>query len=132
MDKTKTNIAISMIWYERYLECSRTYKTDGFVDSVWRLYMSLLNLGADKLAIKDKVDDYIASTWKPMVDNDVEQAMVSNHISSNNLPGIRHSYNLAEESLIEELFQFIIQTIQDSGIGWPTPQELQEYNITQG
>jgi hypothetical protein len=131
IDNKKSNIAISVIWYERYLECSRTYKTDLFSDSVWRFHISLINLGEDKLAIKKKVDDYLENIWRPKLKQDVEEALENDHIQINNQQLVRHYYNLFEDSNIKDLFQYITQTIQDSGIGWPTPQEMQEYIIGQ-
>jgi len=45
---------------------------------------------------------------------------------------IRLEGHLVESECIEEIFSYIIQTIQDSGVGWYTQDDIQSYNITQG
>lgn len=62
-------VAVSAVWFERYLECSRTHGTEVFPRSVWRFCHSLLNLGEGKLAVKDIVDKYIAEVWSPYFNN---------------------------------------------------------------
>jgi len=124
----KRNIAISAIWYERFLECSRTIRTDEFVDSVWRFYYCLLNLGEEKLAILDIVTNYMDTEWYPIVNKKYLKDL-ENHIG---VAGIEpRLYRMAEQSNIIDLFKFIIQTIQDSGVGWPTSEEMQSFQIKQ-
>lgn len=108
-------VAISAIWYERFLECSRTCRTSEFPNSVWRFYHSLINLDDKELAIKNIVTDYINDKWQPKINNIVEQ----NTINTTDDSSIDVEYRLVESHLITELFEFIIQTIQDSGVGWP-------------
>jgi hypothetical protein len=109
-------VSVTAIWYERYLECSRTYGTDVFSDSVWRFYHSLLNLAEGKLAIRDMVDDYLKNIWYPKI----------NKIVAKNTEGFTDVTNrdmekqITESEYIFEVFDFIKQTIQDSGVGWQT------------
>lgn len=122
MKKNFNAIAISAIWYERFLECSRTQGTSEYPASVWRFYHSLLNLGNDKIAIKDKVDKYLVDEWKPEVNYYVEK----NTTHTTDVDVIEGERKLMEASFIHKLFNFIAQTIQDSGIGWSTYQTNSE------
>ena len=127
----KTFVAVSAIWFERFLECSRTYGTEEFTDSVWRFYHSLLNLGEDKLAIKNIVNDYLRDDWRPRLDSKIDDSLKEEHINVNDKPIVNLFSKLCEKELIVELFEFIIQVIQDSGVGWPTKEEMQQFTITQ-
>jgi hypothetical protein len=124
-------LAISAIWFERYLECSRTLGTEEFPNSVWRFYHSLLNLDEKELAIKNKVRNYYLNEWKPRLDKNVKENLLEEQIKNNDLTIVNLFYKLNEKQMIVELFEFIIQTIQDSGVGWPTTEEIQQFTITQ-
>ena len=128
-DKKNLFIAVSAIWYERFLECSRTQGTDEFSSSVWRFYHSLLNLGENDLAIKNIVVKYTDNIWRPKLEQrfgeEVEKITSSTR-------GVKHFIRgFVEKELIVQLFEFMIQTIQDSGIGWPTQDEMQGFHIKQ-
>jgi hypothetical protein len=120
-------VAISAIWYERYLECSRTCMTNEFPNSVWRFYHSLLNLDDDEMAIKKIVTEYINKTWQPKIN----KIVYDNTINTTDESSIDVEHRLVESQYINELFGFIIQTIQDSGVGWPTQQDIDQYFINQ-
>lgn len=109
-------IQVSAIWYERFLECSRTQGTPIFPSSVWRFYHSLLDLGKKELAIQSIVADYYFKEWLPELRNKVNERM-EKEISDS--AGILKGIEIEEEAnTIVNLFDFIKQTIQDSGIGW--------------
>jgi len=127
MKKDRGFVAISAIWYERFLECSRTCKTFEFPSSVWRFYHSLLNLDDGELAIKDKVDTYLEKVWRPRINKIVRY----NTRDTNDLDTIGTERRFTEENYIHELFYFIIQTIQDSGIGWETYGDMQGFQLKQ-
>jgi len=127
MKREHSYVAISAIWYERFLECSRTFGTDEFVKSVWRFYHSLLNLDADDLAIYTKVTSYLNEVWNP----NFAEVVKENTRFLNDISSIEHERDMIEAQLISELYHFIIQTIQDSGIGWTTREEMQKFNISQ-
>ena len=116
-------IAVSAIWFERFLECSRSQGSSFFSKSVWRFYHSLLNLGEDKLAIKNLVKDYIDTVWYPelmiVVSDDCSRSNVSTDMDYD-MSNRKLIYDLNEQIHVVKLFEFIIQTIQDSGIGWQT------------
>jgi len=127
MKKEHSYVAISAIWYERFLECSRTYGTVEFVKSVWRFYHSLLNLNNEDLAIFSKVKTYIDEVWTPTLNTMVFEASES----LNDTSSIEHEREMIEAQTVSDVFHFIIQTIQDSGIGWFTSEEMQSYQISQ-
>ena len=107
-------IAISAIWYERFLECSRTYGTGEYPSSVWRFYHSLLNLGDDKLAIKDIIQNYVENNWEPTTKYLL--AKLSRYTTDSDV--VNHNKKQIELQHIHLVFDMIVQTIQDSGIGW--------------
>lgn len=125
--QNKSFVAISAIWYERFLECSRTYGTGEFSSSVWRFYHSLLDLDNDELNIKSKVKGFIEDEWRPMVADVVR----SNTYMTSDPGVIDTERDIAESQYIDQVFDFIIQAIQDSGIGWTTQDNVQNFNITQ-
>ena len=127
MKKDRGFVAISAIWYERYLECSRTCMTSDFPDSVWRFYHSLLNLDDEDLAIKTKVDNYVKDVWQPRINSVVK----NNTQYTTDSDTIRLERRIIEAQYIHEVFDFIIQTIQDSGVGWMINEEMQQYMINQ-
>ena len=123
----KNYVAISAIWYERFLECSRTQGTIEFPASVWRFYHSLLNLNKDDLAILNKVKNYKETVWEPKTIQLVRQQ--TQFTNDPDTIDFEHKQIIAQ--YIHELFSFIIQTIQDTGIGWHTTDDIQSFNITQ-
>jgi len=123
----KQYVAVSAIWYERFLECSRTCGTSEFPNSVMRFYHSLLNLNKDDLAILDIVTEYKKKTWNPKIEQLVDQ--VKQH--TNDIDTIDFERKQIIKDHIHELFTYIIQTIQNSGIGWHTQDSMQSFNITQ-
>jgi len=126
MKKDRSYVAISAIWYERFLECSRTYGTTEFPNSVRRFYNSLLNLDDGDCAIKTKVRKYIDDTWLPRV----EQRVNDKTVNTSDQSIIKLEEAMVESELIAEVFSFIIQTIQDSGVGWsvyPSGSEAWDY-----
>jgi len=127
-DKKKYNhIAIASIWYERVLEASRNINTNYEVNSIWKLYYSLINIGEDKLAIRDIVQDYINQIWQPKVNQYYEERIGHGR----GIPELELTYHKdAERRYIRDLFNFITQTIQDSGVGWPTQEEMQTFLYT--
>jgi len=122
----KQNIAISAIWYERYLECSRTYMTSVFHDSVMRFYLSLLDIDDDSKAIWTKVNNYYKDVWLPKVKRQVERNTGDTYDEGI----IQEEYKIVRSQFIDELFRFIIQTIQDSGVGWELMQRGIGYDIS--
>ena len=125
--QNKQYLAISAIWYERFLECSRTQGTQEFPQSVWRFYHSLLNLDVDELEIKKKVEEYVENTWEPNIKEQVDYSTRY----TNDIDVYDFEYRQITAQHIHELFSFIIQTIQDTGIGWHTTDNMQNFNITQ-
>jgi len=123
----KQYLAISAIWYERFLECSRTFGTSEFTNSVLRFYHSLINLDHDDLAILDIVTEWKKKTWEPKIKEMVDQV----RRQTNDIDTIDFERKQIIKDNIHELFTFIIQTIQDSGIGWHTSDSMQSFNITQ-
>lgn len=129
-DKKKSFVAVSAIWFERYLECSRTHGTTDFPSSVWRFYHSLLNIGEGKLAIKDIVRKYHDEVWKPRLNKIYKADCSRSHVgleTRHHVGSRRIIYALNEQSKIVELFEFITQAIQDSGVGWPSETEMQTF-----
>ena len=118
-------VAISEIWTRRFCDCSDANMTPDFPNSVWRFYHSLLNLDEGKLAIKDKVKKYVETEWYPKINNIVSR----NTIETNDSDTIALERRLTEAQYIHELFSFIIQTIQDSGIGWQSPSSGKGYYV---
>ena len=110
----KQNVAISVIWTRRYIECSDTQGTIEFPASVWRFYHSLLNINDGDLAIKDKVKDYKETVWEPKTIQLVRQQ--TQFTNDPDTIDFEHKQIIAQ--YIHELFSFIIQTIQNSGVGW--------------
>lgn len=129
MRKDHSFLAVSAIWYERFLECSRTCMTSEFINSVWRFYRSLLNLDSDnaQFAIKDKVKEYVENVWQPNINRVVEE----NTRYTNDGDVIRLERRLVESQYIHEVFEFIIQAIQDSGIGWNVSSDTFSYLLSQ-
>lgn len=129
MRKDHSFLAVSAIWYERFLECSRTCMTSEFVNSVWRFYRSLLNLDSEneQFAIKDKVREYVDEVWHPNIKHIVE----NNTYHTNDGDVIRLEEKLVESQYIHQVFDFIIQTIQDSGIGWNVNSDAYNYLLSQ-
>ena len=123
----KQNVAVSAIWYERFLECSRTFGTNEFPNSVMRFYHSLLDLNDDDLAILKRVTEWKKKTWEPKIEEMVNQVRQQ----TNDIDTIDFERKQIIKDHIHELFTFIIQTIQDSGIGWHTSDSIQSFNITQ-
>jgi len=118
--KERNTIIISAIWYERFLECSRTYGTPTFTSSVWRFYRSLLNINNENLNIKTQVSEYIKNTWRPNVNRIAQRRLTTDNISTNDDNNIALYTDEVVNERIVEIFEFIIQAIQDSGIGWHT------------
>ena len=110
----KQNVAISIIWTRRYIECSDTHGTSDFPASVMRFYRSLLNINHDKLNILDKVTEYKENIWEPEIENIVNQVRQQ----TNDIDTIDFERKQIIKDHIHKLFTFIIQTIQDSGVGW--------------
>lgn len=127
MKRFQDYVAISAIWYERFLECSRTNRTSEFVDSVYRFYNSLLDLDDKDLAIKKKVDGYYKDSYIPVVDGEVKQR--TRYVMDND--AVEAERSIVEREHINKLFHFIIQTIQDSGIGWGTSEYYDRYHLSQ-
>lgn len=125
----KPFIAVSLIWFERFMECSRCQGSPEFPRAVWKFVHSLVNLGSDKKAIKDRVTDYIEKTWYPhfieVVNADCENSNVSD--MDYDMLSRKLIFDLNEQSQIVNLFEFITQTIQDSGVGWPTQEQFDSY-----
>jgi len=114
-------LAIAAIWFERFLECSRTFGTREFSNSVWRFYHSLLNLGEGKLAIRNLVGKYYTEVWYPQLMEVVEADCERSNVSVDqdfDMSNRKLIYDGNEQIQIVHLFEFITQTIQDSGRGW--------------
>ena len=127
MKQDRSFVAISAIWYERFLECSRTYGTIEFKNSVWRFYHSLLNLDEDQYAIYNKVKEYVENSWMPGLEETIRETAESLSDPSS----IEHEREMIESQYIVEVFHFITQAIQDSGIGWHTMDNVQSFQISQ-
>jgi hypothetical protein len=122
----KQHLLVSAIWYERFLECTRTHGTSEFPKSVMRFYISLINLDHDELNILDKVREY-KKNWDQQIVEKVKQATQY----TNDSGSIDFERQQIVSENIHELFTFIIQTIQDSGIGWSTQDNYQSFDIKQ-
>ena len=118
----KQNIAISLVWYERYIDCSRSYKTTQFYNDVERFYNSLLDIDHDKRAIRSMVTKYIDDEWSPSIRAEIVERTAGYDESSKAAIS-----KLVVDNKAEDLFHFIIQAIQDSGIGWPNQDQIDSY-----
>ena len=127
MRKDRNNIVISAIWYERFLECSRTFGTGEFPSSVMRFYNSLLDIDDDELAIFSKVKEYKETVFDVLI----ERIVLENTFNTNDVNTIETERMSAVRDNIHLLFRMIIQTIQDSGIGWSTGMDIKTYSISQ-
>lgn len=129
IDKKKY-LPILNIWYERYLECSRTQGTEEFPSSVMRFYYSLMNLGPEKLAVKDLCKKYLNESWQPHVEKIIDERWNKEKDACTS-PAATMSVikNDSIEEEIVKLYEFIIQTIQDSGIGWHSSEQYMEYEL---
>ena len=128
----KSYVAIASIWYRRYMECSDLIGYDDlFTKAVWKFYWSLLDVDEDDKAIKTKVDKYLNDEWRPSLHIAIADSMKQDHISPNDKTNYRLYYRLNENDLIKYLFTKIIQTIQDSGIGFQINPEMQDFLISQ-
>lgn len=124
MKEKKGNIAVNIVWFERFVECSRTQGTDAFVNSVWRFYWSLIDLGEGDYAIKTKVDEYIKNEWLPDVQNRYQIELAKENSETDSIK--RFIYSSVESDRMPLLFRFIIQTIQNSKLGWKLPMNEDE------
>jgi hypothetical protein len=124
MKKKESNVAVNVIWFERFVECSRSQGTPNFVDSVWRFYWSLIDLGEGDYAIKTKVDNYIKDTWRPEFKKQYNQEIENQQSDTDAIK--RFLYSSVEANRIPYLFNFIIQTIQNSELGWKLPMNSDE------
>lgn len=133
--KKKSFVAVSAIWFERYLECSRTQGTPEFTKSVWRFYHSLLNLEpSGKLAIKDIAEIYVDKTWNPELLEKVRDDCERNNVSidqNHDMMSRQLIYDSNVATHIIHLFSYITQSIQDSGVGWPSEQQMQTFIYSQ-
>jgi len=122
-------VPISVIWFERFKDCSATLLTEYSIDNVYRFLYSLIDIGEGKLAIKTKVYEYFEKVWNLELENAIKKEMKK---ATSNTRGTYEFYrNRIESQYIIKLFQFITQTIQDSGVGWPTKEEMDIYKISQ-
>ena len=131
MKDKKYNVAVAVIWFTCYADCQKTYGSEYFTNSVWCFYHMLNDLDNDKMAIKTKVSNYIKNTWKPNVNHIAHKRLTTDNISPNDENNIALYTDEVTNERIVELFEFIIQTIQDSGVGWPTQDEIKSYMISQ-
>jgi len=127
MKKNNNFIAVSVIWFKRFDECSNTLGTSFFPLSVWKFYHSLLDLDDKNYKIKTIVKDYFENVWQPKVLMIVDR----NTRNTTDAGTIQSEQELVESQYIVELFEFIIQTIQDSGIGWPTGEDVNTFMLSQ-
>lgn len=127
MKKDNHFVAICVIWLRRFNECSDTCMTPLFPNSVWRFYYSLLDLGEEELAIQSIVKKYVEADWKPKINRIIEERTVY----TNDEDTINLERKIVEAEYIYEVFNKIKDTIQDSGVGWPTREEFEQYIIGQ-
>ena len=121
------HVAVYIVWFEKYRDCSNyTPGTDEFYQSVKRFLVVLTNIGPGKDAVDDIVDDYY-NKWLSSVN--VELNYVTQY--TNDGCTIEEEEKIICKRRIHEVFKFIVQTIQDTGRGWPTQEEIQNFNITQ-
>jgi len=117
----KQNEAITMEWYERYVDCVRSYQTPYFYGEVKRYVNALINLDHGKGAVRDKALKYMEEIWIP------ETAELIGEISENYDPSAKEGLTkVLVNKKAEDLFHFVNQTIQDSGFHWPTKEQIYE------
>ena len=124
----KQHVAVYIIWFKRYDDCSsNTPGTVEFYDGVLRFKGSLTNIGSGKDAVRDIVNNFYDNEWLPSVNADL------NYLTryTNDMCTIEEDGRLILYRRIHEVFDFIVQTIQDTGRGWPTQDDMQSFNITQ-
>ena len=110
-------VAVSQIWTKAYYNCMETYGTDLFITKVWGFYHSLLDLGQDdELKIKSKVTNYIKEIWDPAFNEAVAESVKEETSDTQNV--LEWHMSKVMRIHIKALYEYIIQTIQDSGIGW--------------
>jgi hypothetical protein len=116
MKKDQAFVLPTAVWFERYIECSRTYDTPEFVHSVKRFYRSLLDLDKtnEDNKIMTKTNNFYFNEWKPKVD-DISRRKSSYTTDIDTIESIRKE---VESEYIYELFDFIKQIIQFSEAGW--------------
>lgn len=113
-------VGVTSIWHERYLECSRTCMTSMFYDSVMRFYKSLLDLDNNDKAIWTKVNKYYEEEWSPMV----KKIIIDNTRNIVDESAKDGEYRIEAPKHIDKLYRKIIQTIQDSGVGFQTFSDI--------
>lgn len=131
MKNRQQYIAISVIWFKAFSDCREAQASNPglFPSIVQSFYDSLLDLGKDKMAIKSIVEKYVNEEWQPVVDKEILVKLKNAWSETENKKDqIKRDVT---NSHIKKIYTKIIQTIQDSGIGWPTDDEYQTFMITQ-
>ena len=130
MKEKQKFVPMALVWFERYMDCSRLYGSDQFPHEVWKFYHSLANLGKDKLAIRDITRKYYNDVWYPGFIKEVVAECDRKHISlegEHDLSNRQFVHGLVMKDHIGRLYEFIIQTIQNAGCAWPTREQFEGY-----
>jgi hypothetical protein len=127
MKTEKRNVAIAELWTKHYELCSFTNGTDEFVRNVYNFYDCLIDLDDDKKAIATKVKRYYDTVYEPELNSLIDSAIAY----TSDLSSQEEERQIVTKNHIRKLFRFIIQTIQDSGIGWQsTSRDRGHYELS--
>jgi len=130
MKNRQQYIAISQLWTKAYFNCmeAQAFNPPIFAEVVESFYDSLLDLGPDKLQIRTIVETYYNTELMPFYDLLVSEEINNNWANTRgNLDRIKRD---KKKLLMPLLYKKIIQTIQDSGIGWELSKGGDGYDIS--
>jgi len=112
----RDHLAISKLWYQCYAMCLEVYGTEMFPNAVMRFKTALIDL-KDGAKVKSKVDGYYKNTWMPRVKKQIDAYTRENYMQLDSA-FTRFYRDHVINNEMPNLFMFIIQTIEDSGIGF--------------
>ena len=110
-------LGLNKIWHDAIEFCRMSYGTSEYRQAVFGLYHLMVNI-KDGAQLKDTIDKYKDGEWENKISERVDKWCMENPSLNDEPFIIQMEEEKIRDDLMSDLFDFILQLLEDEGFGF--------------
>jgi hypothetical protein len=110
-------LGLNKIWHEAINECRMSYGTENYRRAVFGLQQLIIDV-KDGPDLKTKIAKYKNEDWEKKVKDRLDRWKKKNPYKQHTISAIQFEEEQIRDDLLEDLFSYMIQLLEDSGFGF--------------
>lgn len=110
-------LGLNKIWHEAINECRMAYGTSEYRRAVFGLHQLIIDV-KDGPPLRTNIDNYKSHEWEDKVKARLDTWKKKNPYKQHTVLAIQFEEEQIRNDLLEDLFSYMIQLLEDSGFGF--------------